>query len=192
MNPDLVFESALPFSNIVEYFPVIIGTVVYIACALLNYHYLCANHLKNALADKNNFENKTEQEFWNSESTVKYMDLLRKKHRVLWWVTAIFGIAISSVGVYYITTLGSLRDSFLMMAAFLLSFCIHRTVQICFMVIVARRDIAELKKNISPDFYQVGFSRLAKLERITFIGNFFFSFLGIIVLGWIILYLLNK
>ncbi|EBM5962821.1 TPA: hypothetical protein ACIVGF_002848 [Salmonella enterica subsp. enterica serovar 16:l,v:-] len=192
MNSDLVFEPILPFGNIIDYFPIFLGALVYIACSILNYHSSRASYLKSVLAGENKIEDENRQEFWSNESTIKYIRLLRKKHLALWWVAAIFGTAITSIGVYYIISLGNIRDSSLMLFAFLFSFCIHRTIQVCFMMIAARKDNEELKKNISSDFYQVGFSRLAKLERLTYIVNIFLPFLGIIVFGWIILNFLSK
>ncbi|HDT3329591.1 TPA: hypothetical protein QHM91_001884 [Escherichia coli] len=184
MKQDNQFESVFTVGTFGADFgtllPIALGGVLYIMIAFLQHHFDRAKYLRNVL-------NGNIQADVNLDGADAYLlKLLRQKHLALGWLTLVFAVAFAILSVYYVVNIANAQHLSLMMTAFLLAFCIHRTFIMFFLLFSARNENRELEENISANLYNTVFLKLIKTEGIVLTLNILIPFIGMIGFAWLL------
>ncbi|EFE6523788.1 hypothetical protein CEF37_004202 [Escherichia coli] len=184
MKQDAHFESVLTVgtfgADLGTVLPTALGAVLYIMIAFLQHHFDRAKYLGNVL------NGHIQPDINLDGANAHVLTLIRQKHLALGWLTLVFAVAFAILSVYYMVNIANAQHLSLMMTAFLLAFCIHRTFLIVFLWFSARNENRELEKNISSDLYNTVFLKLIKTEGIVLTLNILIPFIGMIGFAWLL------
>ncbi|EAX4489591.1 hypothetical protein OSL69_17735 [Escherichia coli] len=184
MKQDAHFESVFTVgtfgADLGTLLPIVLGAVLYIMIAFLQHHFDRAKYLRNVLNGHIQYDVNIDVE------NAHFLKLLRQKHLALGWLTSVFAVAFAILSVYYMVNIASAQHLSLMMTAFLLAFCIHRTFLFVFLLLSARNENRELEENVSSDLYNTVFLKLIKTEGIVLTLNILIPFIGMIGFAWLL------
>ncbi|EDK5405601.1 hypothetical protein CJK33_21790 [Salmonella enterica subsp. enterica serovar Newport] len=184
MKQDAHFESVLTVgafgADLGTVLPTALGAVLYIMIAFLQHHFDRAKYLGNVL----NGHIRPDVNLDGANALI--LKLLRQKHLALGWLTSVFAVAFAIISVYYMVNIANAQHLSLMITAFLLTFCIHRTFLIVFLLFSARKENRELEKNVSSDLYNTVFLKLIKTEGVVLTFNILIPFIGMIGFAWLL------
>lgn len=189
MKQDSHFESVFTVGTFgADYgimLPVLLGTVMYILIAFLQYHFDRTKYLHGVI----NGHIQSDVIFDGANKYV--LSLLRKKHLALGWITLVFALFFAILCAFYMIEIATAQHLSLMMTAFLLIFCIHRTFLMIFLLFDARKENRELEGNVSPDLYNKVFLKITKTEGIVVIFNILVPVVGMIGFSWLLFSLIK-
>lgn len=184
MKQDAHFESVFTVgtfgADLGTVLPTALGAVLYIMIAFLQHHFDRAKYLGNVL------NGHIQPDLNLDGANAHFLKLLRQKHLALGWLTSVFAMAFAILSVYYMVNIANAQHLSLMMTAFLLAFCIHRTFLYVFLLFSARNENRELQKNVSSDLYDTVFLKLIKTEGIVLTLNILVPFIGMIGFAWLL------
>ncbi|MFP1883492.1 hypothetical protein ACLEDP_16535 [Lonsdalea quercina] len=181
MKQDLPFDTvftAFPLLNIA----VLVGSMSYITFALMLTFFKRSRFLKKVLDGKitiKNYEN-----YLSDESYAHFLIWARKRCIIQSVISAIFFV--SSIGIFinFLTDIGTKADLYMFVFAFLLVASCHNLIKSIFAIIDAKKMNAEIKDNLSSDFFISHFSKIIKAEGVYFYFSIFFDIACIIIFGW--------
>lgn len=189
MKQDSHFESVFTVGTFGGDFgimtPVLLGTVMYIMIAFLQHHFNRAKYLHDVI------NGHIQCDVNLDGANTHILGLLRKKHLALGWLTLVFALFFAILCAFYMIEIATAQHLSLMMTAFLLIFCIHRTFLMIFLLFDARKENRELEGNVSPDLYNKVFLKITKTEGIVLIFNILVPVAGMIGFGWLLFSLIK-